>query len=108
MPKKIWLLAILALTVIWVGNSAAAQDNKIAGFYKGATVKFIVPFGAGGDYDMFSRKLAPFLEKHTGARVLVENMPGRSTYQAIDYVYNTAKPDGLTILRGRHGRVDSC
>jgi tripartite-type tricarboxylate transporter receptor subunit TctC len=97
MRIRIWLVAVLIIG--WVGIDTMeirAQQTPAEQFYKSATIKFIVPYDAG-DYDIFARMLAPSLEKHTGAKVLVENMPGASGLVGGGYLYNLAKPDGLTI-----------
>lgn len=46
---------------------------------------------------MLARKIAPSLEKHSGANVIVENMPGAGGLVGGGYIYNLAKPDGLTV-----------
>ena len=99
MWKEVGLVvAVLALIWITTGSSEGiAQSGGAEEFYKGATIKFIVPYGAGGSYDLWARTLAPLLEKHTGAKVNVENMPGGGGLKAIDYLYGTAKPDGLSL-----------
>ncbi len=99
MGKKIWFV-VLVLALIWVGigfKEAVAQGKKVEDFYKGATIKFICPWAVGGGYDQWARALAPFLEKYTGARVLVENMTGAGGLLATAYIRDRAKPDGLTI-----------
>ncbi len=99
MQKKIWLVA-LVFALIWIGirsKETLAQEKKVEDFYKGATIRFIVPYGPGGGYDTWARTLGPFLEKHTGARVLVENMAGAGGLAASSYLYSIAKPDGLTV-----------
>ena len=71
--------------------------EEAASFYEGKNITFIVPYKPGGGYDTYARLIAPYLEKETGATVLVRNMPGGETYIALNHVYQ-AKPDGLTIL----------
>jgi tripartite-type tricarboxylate transporter receptor subunit TctC len=48
---------------------------------------------------MQARALAPFLKKHIpgSPTVIIENMPGAAGMKAVNHVYSTAKPDGLTI-----------
>ena len=46
---------------------------------------------------MLARKVAPALQKSIGAKVVVENMPGAGGLIGGSYVFNVAKPDGLTI-----------
>lgn len=98
--KKIWTF-ILFLTIIFIGISSqkgiAQTKGEVEAFYKGATLRIIVPNAPGGDYDLTARLIAPPLEKYTGARVIVENMPGAGGFAGGAYIYSIAKPDGLTV-----------
>jgi tripartite-type tricarboxylate transporter receptor subunit TctC len=48
---------------------------------------------------MQARALIPFLEKYLPGRpkLVISNMPGAAGRKAANYIYTTAKPDGLTI-----------
>jgi tripartite-type tricarboxylate transporter receptor subunit TctC len=99
MQRKI-LLATLVLAVVWAGigfSEAIAQQQKVKDFYKGKVLQFVCPYGPGGGYDAWIRTLAIPLQKYTGARVLVKNMPGGSGLMASSYLFNVAKPNGLAI-----------
>ena len=100
MQKELWsVVLIIALLGFGIStHEAEAQAKKVEDFYKGATIRFIIPYGAGGSRDKWARTLAPFLEKNTGAKVVLENMAGGSALRGVDYLYSTAKPDGLTII----------
>jgi tripartite-type tricarboxylate transporter receptor subunit TctC len=74
----------------------AAETKTAADFFKGATIRIIVPFAPGGTGDTCARVPALFFGKYTGARVVVENMPGAGGYVGLRYLY-TARPDGLTL-----------
>ena len=102
-----WVVLTFALLCVAIGSKeGVAQEKKAEDFYKGATLRFIVPYGAGGSRDLWARTLAPYLEKHTGAIVKVENMAGGSGLRGVDYLYREAKPDGLTIcIAGMAGVV---
>ena len=93
-PHK--MLVVLVLLLGLGPGLAVSADGDAAAFYDGKTIKFIVPYKAGGGYDTYSRLLAPALEKHTGARVIVFNRPGGGGLLGVNEVY-TAKADGLTI-----------
>jgi len=88
------VVAFMALALHCTGPAAAADP---ASFYKGKKIKFVVPYRPGGGYDAYTRLIAPYLEKQTGATVIVRNMTGGQTYVALNHVYSS-KPDGLTIL----------
>jgi tripartite-type tricarboxylate transporter receptor subunit TctC len=68
-------------------------------FYKGKTLVIIVGSAAGGGFDTYSRMIG----RHIGSYIsgnpnsIVQNMPGAGTMIAANYLYNQAKPDGLTF-----------
>lgn len=68
-------------------------------FYQGKTVKIIIGSTTGGGYDLWARVLARYLGKHIpgNPEIVVQNMPGAGSVVAANYVYNLAKPDGLTL-----------
>lgn len=72
-----------------------AQDS----FFKGKTVRIIVPFAAGGGYDIYSRIIGRHMGKYIPGNpvFVVENMTGAGGLIGINHVYKAAKPDGLTI-----------
>lgn len=78
---------------------AAASVNAQTPFYQGKTVTIVVGYLSGDGYDIWSRLLAAHLGKYIpGApNVLVQNMPGAGSMIAANYLYNVAKPDGLTL-----------
>jgi tripartite-type tricarboxylate transporter receptor subunit TctC len=70
---------------------AAAQN------YPSRTVKFIVPFGAGGPADVYARVLAQHLSEETKQSFVVEDRPGAGSIIGTDAVAKSA-PDGYTLL----------
>ena len=70
-----------------------------APFYQGKTITLIVGSGAGTAYDMYGRLLANHIGKHIpgSPNVMVQNMPAAGGMVAANFVYEVAKPDGLTI-----------
>lgn len=63
----------------------------------GGTVRFVVPFAAGGSVDVLGRAVARAFGEQTGRQTIVENVPGGSTNLGSERVAKAA-PDGLTIL----------
>jgi tripartite-type tricarboxylate transporter receptor subunit TctC len=85
----------LALSLLLLGPSGApAQD-----FYRDKIIRFIVGQAAGGGYDTYTRTIAHHIIKHIPGppAVTVENMTGAGSLVAANYLYNNAKPDGLTV-----------
>jgi tripartite-type tricarboxylate transporter receptor subunit TctC len=91
------LLLILCSIGILVREARTQAKLQPEAFYKGAMIKFIVPYAPGGTYDLYARMLGPYLEKYTGSRVIIENMAGAAGLVGGGYLYSVAKPDGLTV-----------
>ena len=72
-------------------SPAGAQD------YPARTVKIIVPFGAGGPADVFSRQLAQALQEALKETFVVEDRPGGGSIIGTNEVAKAA-PDGHTLL----------
>jgi tripartite-type tricarboxylate transporter receptor subunit TctC len=85
---------VLMMLVVWAPYARAQ-----APFYQGKTIKIIVGSSTGGGYDQWARLLARHLGKHIpgNPETIVQNMPGAGSVVAANYVYNQAKPDGLTL-----------
>ncbi len=68
-------------------------------YYEGKMITVIVGSEPGGGYDRTARLLAKHLPKHIPGKpnIVVENKPGAESIVAANYIYNIAKPDGLTI-----------
>ena len=70
-----------------------------APYYQGKTITIIRGGEPGGSGDMQARALIPFLKKTIPGEptIVIENMPGAAGMKAVNYIYSSAKPDGLTI-----------
>src|SRR6478609_3875306 len=79
----------LLVCLTWAG--AGAQD------YPNRPVKIIVPFGAGGPADLYSRVLAQHLSEALKQSFVVEDRPGAGSVIGTDAVAKSA-PDGYTLL----------
>jgi len=92
---SVFLMLLGLLTVSLAHGDAAAQDK----FYQGKTIRIIVGASARGGYDTYSRTIARHISKHVPGNptFVVENMPGAGFLISANYMYNIAKPDGLTI-----------
>jgi tripartite-type tricarboxylate transporter receptor subunit TctC len=81
----------LALSPLLATPSAMAQD------YPSRSVKFVVPFGAGGPADIYARQLAQHMSEALKQSFVVENRPGAGSIIGSDAVARSA-PDGYTLL----------
>lgn len=94
--QAIWLfLAFFIITLVIPYGELQAADP----YYKGKVITIIVGYAPGGGFDRMSRLIAKSLPKHIPGNpsIIVQNMPGASSMIALNHLYNTAKPDGLTI-----------
>ena len=83
------VLSLIMLATLAV--PAAAQD------YPNRTIRMIVPFGAGGPTDVFTRALGEELRKSLGQPIVMENRPGAGTIIGTTEASKSA-PDGYTLL----------
>jgi putative tricarboxylic transport membrane protein len=91
----IWVL--LFAQILFVNSPTAYAQQP---FYQGKTLRIVVSSAAGGGSDTTARILARHLPRYIPGNptIIVENMPGGGDIVGINYVYNVAKPDGLTLL----------
>jgi tripartite-type tricarboxylate transporter receptor subunit TctC len=81
---------LLALAVL-AATPCAAQN------YPNRTIRMIVPFGAGGPTDVFTRSLGEELRKSLGQPIVMENRPGAGTIIGTTEAAKSP-PDGYTLL----------
>jgi tripartite-type tricarboxylate transporter receptor subunit TctC len=60
-------------------------------------VKIIVTAAAGGGEDTEARAIAPYVEKHLGTSVVIENQPGAGGKIAFEK-FQKVEPDGYTLI----------
>jgi tripartite-type tricarboxylate transporter receptor subunit TctC len=86
------------MAIAGVSSLALAQGAKP--FYEGKTIQLFVASGPGATTDISARLVGRYLGKHIPGNpaIVVQNMPGGGGLVAANYLYNVAKPDGLTIL----------
>jgi tripartite-type tricarboxylate transporter receptor subunit TctC len=93
------VLAILLAIGMLGGCAQGGGDSESmtpAEFYKGKKIRWIIPYSPGGGYDEYARLIAPYLEKYTGARVDILNLPGAGGMRGANDLF-TAPKNGLTI-----------
>ena len=91
LPRR--LAARLALIAMLVGTAVAARAED----YPSRPVRIVVPFGAGGPTDVYSRAIAEELRKSLHQPFVMENRPGAGTTIGTEIVAKAA-PDGYTLL----------
>ncbi|MEA2659831.1 MAG: hypothetical protein QOF64_2430 [Candidatus Binatota bacterium] len=75
------------------------QASAQTPFYQGKTIRMVIGSSTGGGYDLWARVLARYYGKYIPGNptIIVQNMPGAASIVATNYLYNVAKPDGLTL-----------
>jgi tripartite-type tricarboxylate transporter receptor subunit TctC len=74
----------------------------VAQSYPASSIKFVVPYAAGGSTDILARTLGEFLSKRVGQAVVVVNQPGGGG--GIGTAAVAAAPaDGYTLLMATNG-----
>jgi tripartite-type tricarboxylate transporter receptor subunit TctC len=86
---------LLAAALGFAAVPANAQDK--AQDYPTRTVKLILPFGAGGPTDVYTRSIAEELQKALREPFVIENRPGAGTTIGTEFVAKST-PDGYTLL----------
>ncbi|MDH3443791.1 MAG: tripartite tricarboxylate transporter substrate-binding protein [Deltaproteobacteria bacterium] len=96
--KRLSAILLLLCTLFLSGGTTelAAQESN---YFQGKEIRVVVGFTPGGFYDRWSRLLARFMPKYLpgNPEMIVQNMPGAGGLIAANFVYNVAKPDGLTV-----------
>ncbi len=88
---RLLVLLVPAFLLVVPPSPSAAQD------YPSRPVKLIVPFGAGGPTDVFTRVMADELHKRLNQPFVMENRPGAGTIIGSDAAAKSP-PDGYTLL----------
>jgi tripartite-type tricarboxylate transporter receptor subunit TctC len=95
--RRLRLALSIAALAIAAAPAEAAQPPGGCAFYKGKTVELVVPFSAGGGFDVYGRMVAKYMGDELGAaHMIVRNQPGAGGLLATNQTWS-ATPDGLRI-----------
>jgi tripartite-type tricarboxylate transporter receptor subunit TctC len=90
-------VAVIGVSVMlgWQAAPAFSQNP----FYQGKTITVISGQAPGGTGDLRLKAILPHLKKHIPGQpnIVAEYMPGGGGRKAANYIYRTARADGLTI-----------
>ena len=89
--KKFSIVITLGLSLLIFYPLAYGAD------YPNKMIKLIVTGGPGSGEDTQARAIAPFLEKHVGQKIIVEDQPGAGGKIAMEKFQKT-NPDGYSLL----------
>ena len=84
------------LLFCWIWNPEATAQTP---YFQGKTIRVLVAYPAGSAHDQWARLIAPQLTRFIPGNpaTVVQVMTGAGSMVATNYVYNIAKPDGLTV-----------
>ncbi len=99
--KNRFTLGLLATAALIAATPACAQEQ-----WPAKTIRFVVPFAAGGANDLMARAAAEGATKALGQTVLIENRPGAGGTVGADIVAKSA-PDGYTFLISAAGVISN-
>lgn len=89
----------LLVSFLVIGLFIIPARSLAESYYAGKTINIVLGTKAGGSYDRIAGLLAKQLPKHIpgSPNIVVQYKPGAGSKIAANYLYNEAKPDGLTI-----------
>jgi len=88
MIRRLFAAAIAALCTVASVHAQPWPDRPL---------KLVVPYTAGGQFDVVARMVAERMGNALGQTVIVENRPGAGTIVGAEYVAKS-KPDGYTLF----------
>jgi tripartite-type tricarboxylate transporter receptor subunit TctC len=93
---------VLAACGAAIATRAVAQD-----FYKGRALTILAGFSPGGGFDINARVLARHIGRHIPGNpsVVVQNMPGAGSLNAVNYLDLNAPKDGTVINIFNFGNI---
>ena len=87
---------------VMAGMTAAWPIAAHAQTYPSRPITMVIPFAAGGGFDVMGRILAARMSEILGQQVIIENATGAAGIIGVNRVVNAA-PDGYTFLFGSIG-----
>jgi tripartite-type tricarboxylate transporter receptor subunit TctC len=100
--RRHWHRRDFIKTAAAAAGAVALPRAVFAQNYPTRPITLVVPFAAGGSFDVLGRVIQPRLGELLGQNVIVENVTGASGVTGTMRVVN-AQPDGYTILLGTVG-----
>ena len=90
---------ILALLVVIMTASSAAQAQTPAQFFKGKNIDLYIGLAVGGGYDVYGRIVARHMGKHIPGNptIVPINMEGAGSLKLANWLYNVAPRDGTAF-----------
>jgi tripartite-type tricarboxylate transporter receptor subunit TctC len=102
--RKFMEISVISLGTLAFSSLINVPFLFARGRYPGDKITFVVPYAAGGGYDLFARMLSPYLSKYIrevasvsrGGDIIIRNEPAASGRKGRSLIMN-ARPDGNTV-----------
>jgi tripartite-type tricarboxylate transporter receptor subunit TctC len=97
---------LAAVLFSWLASpTVAAEPTTVEAFYKANSVTMIVGYSPGAAYDLYARVVSQHLGKHIpgNPKVIIQNMPGAGSMNAVNYLYTIGRKDGSQIAAFARG-----
>ena len=80
-------------------SPAAAQEEDVAAFFRGKTLRLMVGIAVGSGYDINARLLARHMAAHIPGQpgIIVQNQPGAGSLTMTNALFNTGPFDGTAM-----------
>src|SRR5215831_9684870 len=95
MALRTMIKAVVLVTAVYPATASAQT-------YPSRPIVMVVPFAAGGSFDVMGRIMAARMSEILGQQVVVENTTGAGGIVGVNRVASAA-PDGYTLLLGTSG-----
>lgn len=91
--------AALAVALALGAPARWAQAQSVESFYRGKTLTLVVGADVSGEYTTSARLLARHIGAHIPGNptIIIQNMPGASSINATNYLYEIAAKDGSVL-----------
>jgi tripartite-type tricarboxylate transporter receptor subunit TctC len=91
--------AVVACALVTAAVAVPARADAVKDFYTGKQITWIVSYGAGGSYGLYSQLVARHIGRYLPGNpsVVVQFMPGAGGLKATNYIYNAAARDGSIV-----------
>jgi tripartite-type tricarboxylate transporter receptor subunit TctC len=94
--RKALPFAAIAAMGLAVSPAVAAD----ASYFKGKTLKIVIPYGPGGTYDKYGSTFSKHLRNHIPGKpnIILQHMPGAGGAKAMMFTYSIMAKDGLNMV----------
>src|SRR5258705_11836097 len=104
--RELMKKTLLALCIFLVGaSSAPAQQDDVAAFFKGKTLRLVVGIGVRSGYDINARLLGRHMAAHIPGppTIIVQNQPGAGSLSMTNALFHPCPVDGPGMGRPFNG-----